>query len=214
MVLAELVEDVLMVWRMSRKLGVKMVAVLVATAGLAGILTITGVVASAQDADRMCATSSGIDRSLIGQLVEKAEPCPLPAFTITGPDGAPVDSAALAGKVTLVNLWATWCPPCLREMPSLDALQAKLGGADFAVVAINQDVQGLEKAQTWLNDHQLGNLTAYADPKGEAPKAFGVAGLPVTVLLDRNGAEIARLVGEAEWDSPEMIEKIKRLGKL
>ena len=121
----------------------------------------------------------------------------------------PLTLADFRGKVVLVNLWATWCAPCVREMPTLDRLQAVLGSADFEVVAIAQDRKGFEVVTPFLHDRDIEQLSVYADSSSQATRAFGVLGLPASVLIDRAGNEIGRLIGPAEWDSPEAIALIR-----
>jgi thiol-disulfide isomerase/thioredoxin len=108
-----------------------------------------------------------------------------------------------AGRVVLLNLWATWCAPCVREMPTLDRLQAELGGPDFEVVALSSDRAGAAAVEPFFRTHGLSRLGVYLDPQGEATRALGTRGLPTTVLIDREGREVGRLEGVAEWDSPE-----------
>ena len=121
-------------------------------------------------------------------------------------------------KTVLLNLWATWCVPCKKEMPALDALQKKLGGADFEVVAVNIDTRDPQKPKAWLKETGIGALAYYADPTArifqdlkEKGRAFG---MPTTLLIDRNGCEIATLAGPAEWASGDAINFIeKALGR-
>ncbi len=123
--------------------------------------------------------------------------------------GAPLTLEAFRGKVVLVNLWATWCPPCVKEMPSLDRLQARLGGPDFEVVAISQDKGGVALPAAFLSREGLESLTVYLDPRATAVPALRAPGLPTSVLIDRDGREIARLVGPAEWDSDAMVAALR-----
>jgi thiol-disulfide isomerase/thioredoxin len=121
-------------------------------------------------------------------------------------------------RVVLLNLWATWCVPCKKEMPALDELQKALGGADFEVVAVNIDTRNPEKAKTWLTDTGIASLGYYADNSAkifqelkEKGRAFG---MPTTILVDRNGCEVATLAGPAEWASGDALALIKAaLGK-
>ncbi len=108
------------------------------------------------------------------------------------------------GKVILVNFWATWCPPCVVEMPALDALQARLGSDDFEVVAISMD-RRMEEAEDFYAERGLENLALYFDPNMNMGFAAGARGLPLSVLYDRQGQEIGRLDGDADWASPEAI---------
>lgn len=109
------------------------------------------------------------------------------------------------GKTLLVNFWATWCAPCREEMPTLDRLQAKLGGDAFEVVALSVDRGGPERVSEFLAEIGTAHLTVYLADLVAVRRAVGVVGLPTTLLVDRDGREVHRIVGPAEWDSPEMI---------
>ena len=117
--------------------------------------------------------------------------------------------AEFAGKVVLVNFWATWCGPCVEEMPTLDALQATLGGAKFAVIAINQDREGLKVAEPFAKVNAWKNLPLYLEPPGQFQSDADLRGLPTSILIDRQGREVARLEGENAWNAPEMVAAIK-----
>ena len=108
-----------------------------------------------------------------------------------------------SGKVVMVNFWASWCRPCLRELPSIDRLQAAMAGDDFTVVAINIDQGGLRVAEPFARQLNLSSLSLYLDPRSIVSRAMGVQGMPTTVLYDRKGRELGRLEGIAEWDTPE-----------
>ena len=124
-------------------------------------------------------------------------------------EGQDITLEAFRGKTILVNFWATWCAPCLKELPTLDALEAELGGRDFQVVAIASDPRGPEAAQQYLDRLNIKKLKLYADPKLTFAYAIGGANmLPVTILYDAEGVEIGRLVGEADWSSPEAIRLV------
>jgi len=120
---------------------------------------------------------------------------------LQGPDG-PVTLSALKGQVLLVNLWAEWCAPCIEEMPTLDRLQAKLGGEDFRVLPISLDSAPIGEAQATLKRFGGAHLSTLADPNMALMAELGVTGLPSTLLIDRQGRELGRLIGPAEWDSP------------
>lgn len=186
-----------------------------AFAVVAAIVAIIVPVASSQDADRICTLGQGVQKptsGTVGTLQVWDEPCVLPdGVLFADADNAPVGLEAFAGKTVVLNLWATWCPPCLREMPSLDRLQAEMGGDAFTVVALNQDRGGVNVARAWLDEQGLSNLAVYADPKGVVPRALEAPGLPTTVVLDAQGREVARLVGEAEWDSAAMQDQLRAL---
>ena len=130
-------------------------------------------------------------------------PKPGPQVPFTDADGNVLTLGAKKGKVLLVNFWATWCAPCLEEMPTLDRLQAELGGPRFEVVAINLNREGMSEAVSYLERNNITQLAAYNEKGFKFPRAIEVNGLPVTLLIDRNGLEIGRLIGPEEWDSRE-----------
>jgi thiol-disulfide isomerase/thioredoxin len=128
--------------------------------------------------------------------------------------GSEVRLADFRGKVVLLNLWATWCAPCRAEMPSLDRLAAAMAGEDLAVVALSTDRFGAERIQSFFEEIGVGMLAIYQDKRSEVARAAGAIGLPVTLVLDREGREVARLTGDAEWDSPEARALLSRLVEL
>jgi thiol-disulfide isomerase/thioredoxin len=138
---------------------------------------------------------------------EKPRPAPEAAFIAR--DGSERRLADFRGRLVLVNLWATWCPPCIREMPALTRLQTRLGGDDFTVLALSQDFQGWRVMAPFIEKHDLATLPIYHDPKGKFARGMRTQGLPTTVLFDRQGRELGRLVGAAEWDSPETIALLR-----
>lgn len=117
-------------------------------------------------------------------------------------DGGEASLSDWVGKVTLVNFWATWCPPCLKEMPSIDHLAATAQSDDFAVVAISTDRGDIDKPRRWMAENGIAALKLYHDPRFRLAQAAGLIGQPTTLLLDRQGREIARYTGEAAWDGP------------
>ncbi|MBI1263722.1 MAG: redoxin family protein [Alphaproteobacteria bacterium] len=119
-------------------------------------------------------------------------------------DNREITLADKRGKVILVNFWATWCPPCVVEMPALDALQARLGSDRFEVVAISMD-RRIEDAEAFYAERGLEHLALYFDPNMNMGFAAGARGLPLSVLYDSQGREIGRLDGDADWASPEAI---------
>ena len=130
-------------------------------------------------------------------------------FSFQDKAGANLALEAWKGRVVLVNLWATWCAPCRREMPALDRLQKKLGGADFEVLAISVDRKGAAASKAFLDETGATSLALYVDPASTAIAALRAPGLPLSVLLDRNGNEIGRLIGPAEWDSAEAVRLVE-----
>jgi thiol-disulfide isomerase/thioredoxin len=137
----------------------------------------------------------------------------LPNLTFQAPDGKMMTLADMRGRMLLVNLWATWCAPCRKEMPALDKLQAELGGADFEVVTINIDQRNLDRPKTFLAEVGVTRLAYYADPSAKVFQQLRAVdravGMPTTLLIDANGCELAYLAGPAEWSSPEAMKLIR-----
>lgn len=195
--------------------GGRFTAVLFGLAVLYGTTGGSGNAAEAVDcapAQPKVAAMQPLARGEVAAVQVAKTPKPLPNLAFNGPDGAPMTLADLRGKTLLVNLWATWCIPCRKEMPALDALQGKLGGPDFQVVAINIDTRNLEKPRTWLNETGVKTLTYYADPAAKVfqeLKTVGKAfGMPTTLLVDPKGCELATIAGPAEWASEDALKLI------
>jgi thiol-disulfide isomerase/thioredoxin len=148
-----------------------------------------------------------VDRALatgaMAAFVVKGERKHVPAISFAPEDGSATSLDNWKGRVVLVNLWATWCAPCRKEMPSLAALQSEMGSKDFEVVAISVDRKGLEVSGQFLKDVGATALRLYADSSTEALGKFQAVGLPASILIDRQGREIGRLLGPAEWNSAE-----------
>lgn len=144
-----------------------------------------------------------IRRDDMRKLDVHAEPQQLPGETFTDPDGNAYTLADYAGKIVLVNFWATWCAPCREEMPDLDALNADLAGEDFEVVTIASGRNSLSGIRAFFEEEQIETLPILLDPQGQLSRRAGVLGLPVSILMNREGREIARLQGGAHWnDAP------------
>jgi len=152
-------------------------------------------------------------RGEVAAVAIASEPKRLPQLTFTDRDGKPRALADFQGKTVLLNLWATWCVPCRKEMPALDALQAKLGGDKFEVVAVNIDTRNLDKPRSWLQEVGITRLGYYADPSAKVfqdLKAIGKAfGMPTTLLVDPRGCELGALAGPAEWSSEDALKLIE-----
>ena len=162
----------------------------------------------------MPAPAAGFEHPpLKGFLKEKfklsAPPEPAPQAGFTDGSGRSVSLGAFRGQVVLLNFWATWCAPCIREMPSLDRLQAKLKGEGLVVVAVSEDFAGLDLVEPFFERLKLENLAIFLDSDGALSKAFGIAGLPTTLLIDREGRVVGGLEGPAEWDSGEAVALIR-----
>lgn len=125
-------------------------------------------------------------------------------------DGEDLTLADFRGKTILVNFWATWCPPCVKELPSLNGLQGRLGSDEFEVVAVAADPKGPEIAREFLARHNINNLKLYTDQRLRLTGAIGGgAVLPISILYSQDGKEIGRLIGEADWESPEAIRLVQ-----
>jgi thiol-disulfide isomerase/thioredoxin len=135
------------------------------------------------------------------KLVFHAEPVAAGVMPFTDADGAEHQLSNWQGKVVLLNFWATWCAPCRKEMPMLDALQTEFGGEAFEVVTIATGRNSVQGIRRFFEEAGVTNLPVLLDPKQELAREMGVFGLPITVILDREGREIARLRGEADWES-------------
>jgi len=149
----------------------------------------------------------------VAALTMASAPLKLPDLAFEDADGKPKKLSDFRGKTLLVNLWATWCVPCRKEMPALDQLQTKLAGPNFEVVAINIDTRDPEKPKTFLKDANLTRLGYFSDPKAKVfqdLKAIGRAlGMPTSVLVDPQGCEIATIAGPAEWASEDAQKLIR-----
>jgi thiol-disulfide isomerase/thioredoxin len=137
------------------------------------------------------------------------QPRELPDLGFVDGDGRAASLADFRGRVVLLNLWATWCVPCRREMPALERLQAKLGGAEFVVLPLSIDRGGLPPVKRFYEELGLAALGIFVDQSGAATSKLGTTGVPTTLMIDREGREIGRKIGPADWDSPEMIALIR-----
>ncbi len=137
------------------------------------------------------------------------EPRAMPKLRFANGAGAAMSLADFRGRVVLLNIWATWCVPCRKEMPTLDRLQEKLGGSQFEVVVLSIDQGGAAAVQSFYGDIGVRRLGVYVDTSGKVARDLNIVGLPTTLLIDREGRERARLIGPAVWDSPEIVSAIK-----
>jgi thiol-disulfide isomerase/thioredoxin len=146
------------------------------------------------------------DGVMVGFL--PAAPAPMPAVAFLDEDGKDTDLTRFKGKVTLVNLWATWCTPCIKEMPSLERLKTARESDHFTVATISEDIQGATAVDAFFTKNGVAGLPRYLDPKNAFNRAFKLNGLPTTLLLDRDGHEIGRFEGIADWDGPEALRLV------
>jgi thiol-disulfide isomerase/thioredoxin len=148
----------------------------------------------------------------VAALTMATAPLRLPDLAFEDADGKPKKLSDWRGRTVLVNLWATWCVPCRKEMPALDSLQARLGGKDFEVVAVNIDTRDPEKPKNFLREANLTRLSYFSDQKAKVfqdLKTIGRAlGMPTSVLVDGQGCEIATIAGPADWASDDAVKLI------
>ena len=140
-----------------------------------------------------------------------AKPAAVPQVAIGDASGARLSLASFKGKYVLLNLWATWCGPCVKELPALAKLKSAAGSEKFAVVAVDVGRNTAGEARDFLNAHAARALDTYVDTNTALLRAFNAFGLPLTVLIDPQGREIGRAVGPAQWDNKDAIDYFKGL---
>ena len=202
-----------------RRIPITIGAVLIgAVIGFAGVYGIGGLKRSAAG-DPACRGAVDVARRLaplahgeVAALTMATVPLRLPDLAFEDAEGRPKKLSDWRGRTVLVNLWATWCLPCRKEMPALESLQTRLGGPNFEVVAVNIDTRDPEKPKNFLKEINLTRLGYFSDQKAKVfqdLKAIGRAlGMPTSVLVDGEGCEIATIAGPAEWDSEDAVKLI------
>jgi len=197
-------------------IGAVVIGGLIGYAGIAGFGGLKGGAGGDPACQAAVATAKKIAPLAHGEvaaLTMATAPLKLPDLAFEDADGKPKKLSDWRGKTVLVNLWATWCVPCRREMPALDRLQTKLQGPNFEVVAINIDTRDPEKSKNFLKEANLTRLGFFNDKKAKVfqdLKAIGRAlGMPTSVLVDGQGCEIATIAGPAEWDSEDAVKLIQ-----
>jgi thiol-disulfide isomerase/thioredoxin len=197
------------------------IAVAALAGAAAGLVAVYGIGRFGRNAGELACrpgveTARRIDPFVRGEVAAVStadEPRRIPDLAFRDAAGAPKTLADWRGRAVLFNLWATWCVPCRKEMPALDALQARLGGPRFDVVAVNIDTRDPEKPKTWLKDVGVNRLAYYSDPSAKVfqdLKLIGRAfGLPTTLLLDPAGCEIGTAAGPAEWASQDGLKLVR-----
>lgn len=146
-----------------------------------------------------------------GEIVWHAEPAAGPATVFNDEAGAALTLQSFAGQVLVVNLWATWCAPCIEELPTLDALQGKLGGDAFRVLVIAQDREGLKVVKPFADKVAWKHLAIHLEPQNRFARDARLRGLPTTLIIDRQGREVGRLEGTIDWASDAVVAKLKDL---
>lgn len=144
------------------------------------------------------------------KLAIHPEPRALPDLAVLAEDGSEMRLSDLAGKVTVLNLWATWCAPCRHEMPSLDALKADAEGLGIEVVALNVERKGRIKARRFFDNLGIDHLSVISDEDNVLPPRLGLIGFPVTLVLDAEGREVARMQGDADWHGKDALALLER----
>jgi thiol-disulfide isomerase/thioredoxin len=193
-------------------------AALAAVYGIAGLTGNAAENAACRPAVELASKIAPLATGEVAAVNVAKSPLTIPDLTFEDAAGKPVKLDNWRGRTVLLNLWATWCVPCRKEMPALDALQAKLGSADFQVVAINIDTRDAEKPKAFLKEIGVSRLAYFTDRSAKVfqdLKSIGRAfGMPTTLLIDRQGCEIGSIAGPAEWASPDAIKLIEAaLGK-
>lgn len=169
---------------------------------LAGVVVALGMIWLAGRAQQQRAEAPPLDGPMSSFTLERPA-ADAPAVAFAALDGGETDFDAFEGEVLLVNFWATWCGPCIEEMPALDALAADLADRPFRVLAISIDRGGAAQVAPFLTEHGIDDLDVYLDPLGTVPRAFEAVGLPTTVLIDAEGRWVGSYQGAAPWDGPE-----------
>ncbi len=139
----------------------------------------------------------------LNKLVVLETPPPMPKMAFRDVNGLDVSLSDFRGKTVLLNVWATWCAPCVAEIPSLDRLQGAHGGEDFVVIAISMD-RHIDDATSFYKKAGIQNLALYIDPSFSISTKVGVQGLPISIFYSPNGQELARIPGEVDWQSPQV----------
>jgi thiol-disulfide isomerase/thioredoxin len=201
-----------------RRLVMAVSAVLVGgVIGLAGVYGIGGLSRNAGDpacrpATELAKTLTPLIHGEVAALNPATTGLRIPDLSFQDASGNVRKLSEWRGKTVLLNLWATWCVPCRREMPALDKLQARLGGRPFEVVAINIDTRDLDKPKSFMKDGGIATLNYFSDEKErvfQELKAIGRAiGMPTSVLIDANGCEVGTMAGPAEWASDDGVALI------
>jgi thiol-disulfide isomerase/thioredoxin len=143
---------------------------------------------------------------------EVREKKPAPEITVNSLTNVPLKLSSLKGKVVLLNFWATWCPPCREEIPSMMKLNSAMAGKPFQMVSVSIDEGGVPEISAFFKESGF-SLPTYTDPDGAAVKTYGITGVPESFIIDKNGILVKRVIGPLAWDSPETITFIEGLMK-
>jgi len=174
-------------------------------------LIYTGLALGANAAGADMAAIDALREGSMKKLVLHSEPKAVGTASFVDADNAPHELSEFKGRYILLNFWATWCAPCRAEMPSLDALQGDFGGDKFQVVTVATGRNPLPAVRKFFEEVEIKNLPLFRDPKQQLAREMAVLGLPITVIMDPQGNEIARLRGDAEWNSPSARAIVENL---
>jgi len=192
--------------------------IIAAVAAYVGVYGTDGLMRNASTPDcapavKLAAALAPLVKGEVAALTMATTPLKIPDLAFSDAEGKPRKLSDWNGRTVLVNLWATWCVPCRKEMPALDGLQGRLGSTNFEVVAINIDTRDSDKPRAFFNDAGLTKLTYFQDPKAKVfqdLKAAGRAlGMPTSILVDGKGCEIATIAGPAEWSSEDAAKLVE-----
>lgn len=170
------------------------------------IMNITVQIARGQDP-----IAAEIDGVSVPYMVKVTNPAPLPQVPFLNARGEDVTLSDFEGKVVLLNFWATWCAPCVKEMPDLDKLARAVAKDDIAVVAVSEDRDPLTVVPPWMEAQNLTTLETYGDQSQRLARAFNVRGMPTTVLISADGRKLGYREGIANWDHPDFIDALRAL---
>ncbi|MGD8292414.1 MAG: TlpA disulfide reductase family protein [Desulfosarcina sp.] len=145
------------------------------------------------------------------QLLKKGTPAP--DFTLPDLNGNMVNLSDFRGKVILLNIWATWCPPCVQEMPSMEKLHQELKDENFAIVAVSVDSAGSKVVSPFMKTHKLSFLTL-TDTKGIVKNLYHTTGVPESLIIDKNGIIVEKIIGPRDWATPDAIKYFRDLSKI
>jgi thiol-disulfide isomerase/thioredoxin len=198
-----------------------LIAAAVAVGALLGVAGVYGIGGLTRNAgDPACRPTFDLARKIepfakgeVAALTPAARPLMVPDLVFKDATGTQRKLSDWRGRTVLLNLWATWCVPCRKEMPALDELQTKLGAKDFEVVAVNIDTRDLEKPKSWLKEAGISSLGYFSDEKAKVfqdLKLIGKAfGMPTSILIDASGCEVGTIAGPAEWASDDALKLVR-----
>jgi thiol-disulfide isomerase/thioredoxin len=182
----------------SRRLGVIVLVGAIVAAATFAVYMLAGL-----NDEEVPSKLGSIDNFLPAREIKQA-----PLLTFLDEEGTKVSLEKFRGKIVVLNLWATWCTPCVAEMPMLDRLQQQLEGVGVVVVALSIDRGGPEVVREFFDEHEITHLGVYVDPTMRAQQDLAAFGLPTTLIIDREGNERGRIVGPAEWDDAEAADLV------